>query len=82
MRAGGSRRWAEFVGVTDAKASLYAEWFVVAGKIISKGLLAEFEVPSILVAAWELVDLEKLFGKKEFREEKAFKGDLNVFRAL
>lgn len=63
VRIGGSEELAEIVGGKDADTTLETERFVGAGAIISTGLLASLKVPSILVAARELVELESCLGR-------------------
>lgn len=46
----------------------------MAGEIIYRGLLAELELPLVLVAARALVKLGRLFGEKGLRVARTFQG--------
>lgn len=65
VQARGSGRLVKVARERDADASLEAVWLISPGEIISRGFMAELEVPSILVSARELVELEKIFGEME-----------------
>lgn len=80
----GSAWLAEVFGARDSDASLNVEWFVVVGVIISRGLLAEWDGPSIFVAAGRLVELVRLFEEIELRMAGKFGmvGDPDVVGAL
>lgn len=74
----------EVFGSPDADASLEAEWFAVAGEIMSRRLLVELKAPSISVAGEILGESRKLFAEKESRGGREFDaaGDPDVVEAL